>query len=58
MPLSRSDRERLNDNRLKIESVANSLQHVDPLKIPHFDEIQNCLESAEESLKDALSDTK
>lgn len=55
MALNRSDRERISDNRLKIQSVAASLHQLDKAKIPNFDEIQECLEDAEASLKDALS---
>ena len=55
MALNRSERERLSDNRLKLQTVARSLQQIDADKIPHFDEIQECLENAEENLKDALA---
>ena len=39
---------------MKIQTVANSLNHVDPAKVPNLDEIQECLENAEESLRGAL----
>ena len=54
MALTRTERERIADSRLKIRSVAHSLDQVDPRKIPNFEEIQDCLEGAEHSLKGAL----
>jgi hypothetical protein len=57
MALTRTEKERIADSRLKIQSVTNSLQHVDPKKVPNFEEIQECLEDAEESLEGALKPT-
>ena len=58
MALTRVEKERVVDSRLKIQSIAESLQHIDPKKIPQIDEINNCLEAAEYSLSSALrSDT-
>ena len=54
MSLSRVERERLTDSRLKIQSITDSLNHVDPQKIPDLEEIQTCLEEAEKSLSGAL----
>ena len=54
MALTRVEKERVTDSRLKIQSVNNSLKHVDPKKVPHFEEIQECLEDAEKSLGGAL----
>jgi hypothetical protein len=54
MALTRSERERITDSRLKIQAIANSLLGVDPKKIPHLEEIQTCLEGADESLGGAL----
>ena len=54
MSLTRTERERIADSRLKIQSVAHSLNHVDPNKVPNFEAIQHCLEDAEESLEGAL----
>lgn len=55
MALNRSERERISDNRLKIQSIAASLHQLDPSKVPNLDEIQECLQDAEETLKGALS---
>jgi hypothetical protein len=54
MALTRTEKERIVDSRLKIQSVAQSLDQVDPGKVPNFEEIQDCLEGAEESLDEAL----
>jgi hypothetical protein len=55
MSLTRVEKERISDSRLKIQSVASSLHHMDPDKVPNLEAIQDCLEGAEESLKTALS---
>ena len=54
MALSPVDRERIQDSKRKIQSIHNSLQHVDPKKIANFDALQDCLEDAESSLDGAL----
>jgi hypothetical protein len=54
MALTRVEKERLSDSRLKVQSIANSLRHVDPNKVPHFQEIEDCLEDADKSLGEAL----
>jgi hypothetical protein len=54
MALTRAEKERITDSRLKLQSVANSLDHVDPGKVRDFQEIQDCLEDAEKSLYEAL----
>jgi hypothetical protein len=48
------ERERISDSVLKIQSVRNSLEHVDAGKIPSQEEIEECLESADENLRTAL----
>jgi hypothetical protein len=52
--LSKVDRERISDSRLKIQSVTETLGDVDPDKIPHVTEIQECLADAERTLSAAL----
>jgi hypothetical protein len=54
--LTREDRERINDSRLKIQSITNALDGVNSTKIPEYAEIQDCLESAEHNLQEALQD--
>lgn len=54
MALTRVERERINDSRSKLQSVADSLRHVDSKKVPDFEEIQDCLEDADKSLGGAL----
>jgi hypothetical protein len=52
--LTRTERERLTDSRLKIQSVAKSLKQVDPKKIPDLEEIEKCLDDANKSFTGAL----
>jgi hypothetical protein len=54
MALTRAERERLTDSHAKLQSVARSLKHVDPKELPHFAEIEDCLEDADKSLATAL----
>jgi len=54
MALTRIERERITDSRLKIQFVASSLNHVDPQKIPDYEEIEKCLASADKGLGAAL----
>lgn len=54
MTLTRVERERLRDSQMKIQSVANTLKHVDPKKIPGFTDIEKCLLDADRSLTGAL----
>jgi hypothetical protein len=55
MRLSRADKERITDSRMKLQSVANSLKQINPTRINDIDEIQDCLRDAEKSLKSALN---
>jgi hypothetical protein len=52
--LTRAERERVSDSRLKLQSAADSLSNVDPQEIPNFEDIQECLENADKSLSGAL----
>jgi hypothetical protein len=54
MRLTRLEKERLTDSRLKIQSVADSLKHIDPKKVSSYEEIADCLEAAEHNLRGAL----
>jgi len=54
MGLTRVDRERIKDSRMKLQSVANSLKQISPKGINDIDEIQDCLKDAEKSLRGAL----
>jgi hypothetical protein len=55
MSLTQVEKERISDSRLKLQSVNHSLHHIDPTKVPGFDEIQQCLDDAEKTLSTALS---
>jgi hypothetical protein len=54
MGLTLTEKERITDARLKLQSVANSLKHVDAKKIPDHEDIEECLEDADKSLTKAL----
>jgi hypothetical protein len=54
MKLSKAEQEKVNDSRLKIQSVSKALRSVHPERIPDYEEIEECLEGAEESLRQAL----
>jgi hypothetical protein len=59
MPLSKIERERIKDSRVRIQAIADSLKRVAPQKVPDMDAIKECLQEAEKSLELALrsSDT-
>jgi hypothetical protein len=54
MRLTRLEKERITDSRLKLQSVADTLKHVDPSKVRDYEEMQDCLEAAEHNLGGAL----
>jgi hypothetical protein len=54
MKLTNSEREKLTDSMLKIQSVRTTLEQVDGSKVPDSEEIHRCLEDADESLRTAL----
>jgi hypothetical protein len=53
--LTQVERERITDSRLKIQSVADSLKNVDPNKVQNLEEIQECLDEADASLRGSLA---
>jgi hypothetical protein len=58
MLLTKVERERLSDSRLKIQSASTSLAHVDGEKLPDAEQILECLDNADRSLKRALDRTE
>jgi hypothetical protein len=54
MPLNKLEREVLTDSMLKVQSIKASLERIDPDKVPDNDEIQDCLENADQSFREAL----
>jgi hypothetical protein len=54
MALTRVEKERLTDSRLKLQSVARSLRAVDRNQVPGYEEIEDCLEDADRNLGKAL----
>ena len=54
MGLTKMEKERIADNRMKLQSISISLDHIDRDKVPGYDGIQECLEEAEKALGGAL----
>jgi hypothetical protein len=54
MSLTRAEKERISDSRMKLQSIASSLDQIDPDKLPGFDDIQECLDDSEKALSGAL----
>jgi hypothetical protein len=52
--LTRVERERVTDSVLKIQSARHSLEQVDEGKIPSQEEIEACLDNADQNLRTAL----
>ena len=50
MQLTRAEKERIADSRLKLQAVSRSLKGVDPNKVPDYQDIEECLQDAEKSL--------
>ncbi len=58
MKLTPTERERIADGVMKIQSVRASLDHVAKSKIPHADDIDECLEDVDEHFREALGYVK
>ena len=54
MALTPVDRERIQDSKRKLQSASNTLQSLDPKKVEHLEDIQDCLDDADHSLDAAL----
>ena len=54
MDLTETERERIVDGVLKIQSVRASLDRIPKSKIPNGAEIEQCLEDADEHFREAL----
>ncbi|HEY3837644.1 MAG TPA: hypothetical protein VGL72_13780 [Bryobacteraceae bacterium] len=54
MRLTTVERERMTDSLLKIQSARENLNQIDSDKIPSAEEVAECLETADKSLKEAL----
>jgi hypothetical protein len=52
--LTQEERARITDSKHQIQSANATLAQVDPAKIPSIDEIQECLESADKTLRKVL----
>jgi hypothetical protein len=54
MKLTRVEREKITDSMLKIQSAKASLEGIDETKVKDFEEMEECLENADENLRQAL----
>lgn len=54
MNLTKSEREKITDSMLKIQSASGVLEEFDDAKIPHVEDIQHCLKDADKTLQLAL----
>jgi len=54
LKLTETERERITDGVLKIQSVRASLDHIAKSKIPEREEIDTCLEGVDHSFRRAL----
>jgi hypothetical protein len=52
--LTLTERERISDSVLKLQSVRESLEYIDEEKFPSKEEIGHCLENADHDLRAAL----
>lgn len=52
--LTKSERAKITDSVHSIQSARASLADIDEAKVPEVDGIQECLESADKNLRDAL----
>lgn len=58
MELTKSERAKITDGMHSIQSALASLENLDQTKVPEVDDIQECLEGADKSLRQALRATK
>lgn len=56
MSLTKSDRAKITDSVHSIQSARASLSDIEQDKVPEVDEIQDCLESSDKKLREALRD--
>jgi hypothetical protein len=54
MELTKSERTKITDSMHSIQSARASLTDIDGSKVPKLDEIQNCLEGADKTLRVTL----
>jgi hypothetical protein len=54
MSLTKSDRAKITDSVHSIQSARASLSDIEENKVPEVDEIQDCLESSDKKLREAL----
>ena len=58
MELTETERERLTDSVLKIQSIQASLEYIGKSKLPKREQIEACLEIADHTFREALGYAK
>jgi hypothetical protein len=58
MKLTKVERERITDGLLKIQGAKASLEGVDETKVHDFQQIEDCLEAADDNLRQALKESR
>ena len=56
--MTKEQKERVRDSRLKIQSARETLRHVNPKEIPEFEQLEECLEDVERNLGSALRNAR
>ena len=54
MKLTQTERERITDSVLKIQSVRESMRKVDTAKVPEKKELEECLDRVDRNFRQAL----
>jgi hypothetical protein len=54
MALTNTEREKINDSILKLQSAQASLEGVDTEEVPGMEELEDCLDAGSKDLKKAL----
>ena len=54
MKLTQTERERITDSVLKIQSVRESMRKVDTTKVPEKKELEECLDRVDRNFRQAL----
>lgn len=55
MALTNTEREKIHDSILKIESIQSALEGIDRKKIPEYQQLEDCLDSGRRHLRLALT---
>jgi hypothetical protein len=56
--LSKEERARVTDTKHNIQAATDALSRVDPRKIPNLEQIEDCLEDADKTLRGVLETSR